>query len=384
MKIRAYNCLFGDCYCIDNLVDDPLFVDFGIHRRCKSSDKHIKRYNSIIEDISNFDSKDFLLTHYHEDHYSGLVRMMEDKKYHKSFGKVYLPFIPLREEQEKEAIQIIELILINGILRFRFDIDGLKKYSFIKLLESVYNATNKIVFLKRGDCINGRYKVLWPDVNVVVDDIKNYITIYGDFASKDGFANTDCILNPKSELNNISLKLLEIMRIETQGYDKSELDHLQKEYIGFAKRIADKIKESVAKSNNISNEHCIVFHNDINEYGLNILFTGDVGKQKIWTILEPQLHSSYSVIKVPHHGTAKHYHDFTKYLAEESYLLIPNGGIPKWKICSRYPDFSFDKPIMVCNSGCFCEKSKNTRKCICSKSRHVVDYTDIDFNVLKM
>ena len=355
MKIRAYNCQFGDCYCIFDSSANPLYVDFGIHRRCGYNSN---RYDSIIKDIKSFGQKDFLLTHYHEDHYSGLIRMMENNENHKTFGTVYLPFIPLDDEQTKEALLIIKLILTNGILRFKNDIEALKKLSFIRLLDSVYKATNEIVFLKKGNQLRDKYKVLWPEIGIVVEDI-----------------NRNNPLNPEvSEgLHSISIGLLGVLR----NKEDNRLRELQDEYISFASKVIKTIKFYVSKTNNISNEHCIVFHNIEEAEGENILFTGDLGKKRIWDKLERELHSSYFAIKIPHHGTAGYYHDFTNYVRENSYMLIPNGRAKGWEISGKYPESLHEKAFMVCNEGCICQK----RICICTNSKHVGDdgliYADI-------
>ena len=359
MKIRAYNCQFGDCYYILDNSANPLYVDFGIHKRCRCNSC---RYDSIIDDIRSFGRKDFLLTHYHEDHYSGFIRMMENDKNHKTFGRVYLPCIPLNSKQTKEALLIIKLILTNGILRFKHDIEALNKLSFIRLLDSVYKATDEIVFLKRDDQLRDKYKVLWPDTGMVVRDIE-----------KNNALNS--VIFDGQELDSISLGLLGVLRIGNK--EDNRLKELQEDYIGFASESVKKIKAYVSKTNNISNEHCIVFHNIEDTEGKNILFTGDLGKKRIWNMLERELHSSYSVIKIPHHGTARYYHDFTNRICEGSYLLIPNGGVPEWKICAKYAANLYNKTFMVCNEDCYCQQPI----CICINSKHVGDdgvaYSDI-------
>lgn len=368
MKIRAYNCLFGDCYCIYNADDNPLYVDFGIHKRCSSSDDgHNKQYNSIIKDINNLKCKDFLLSHYHEDHYSGFVKMMKDSKNHKTFNTVYLPFIPLEEGQTEEALLIIKTILMNGILRFKHDIKGLEKQSFIKLLDSVYKATDTIVFLKKGDKVNNKYTILWPEVDTVVNDINKSKTLKKD--SSEYF---------EKDLNGISRGLFDIIRTGSRNDNTYKLDRLQKEYISFASNIIYKIKTYVSKTNNISNEHCIVFHNERDEGGNNILFTGDMGKKTIWNKIEHDLHDSYSVVKIPHHGTTRYYHDFTNRAKKDSYILIPNGGISYWKICNMYADSLSNNAIMVCNEGCFCTKNGGNVKCPCKRTIFVKSLGHID------
>lgn len=194
---------------------------------------------------------------------------------------------------------------------------------------------------------------MWPDPGIVIDDINRNNPL--DSEVSDG-------------LHNLSIGLLGVLR----NKENNRLSELQEEYIGFASKIVKIIKIYVSKTNNISNEHCIVFHNIEDTEGENILFTGDLGKKSIWDILARELHSSYSVIKIPHHGTTGYYHDFTNLVRKDSYLLIPNGGIDRWKICDKYAGNLHNKVIVICNNGCYCQQPN----CIC-QSKHVSKWIDI-------
>ena len=73
MKIRMYECGFGDCFRLreENQVD--LYVDFGIHTSSWSGIDKINRFDNIIADMGK--DTDFLLTHYHDDHFNGAIYM---------------------------------------------------------------------------------------------------------------------------------------------------------------------------------------------------------------------------------------------------------------------------------------------------------------------
>ena len=82
---------FGDCFRIENEhVETPLYVDFGIHRRSSTltGAAETNRYEEIINDMPK--EKDFLLTHYHDDHFSGAVYMGQNYP-HEKFRDVYIP-----------------------------------------------------------------------------------------------------------------------------------------------------------------------------------------------------------------------------------------------------------------------------------------------------
>ncbi len=71
MNIRMYNCYFGDCFRVENSNGNDLLVDFGIHNASTSALNRDTRFNDIYNDL-NEESVDFLLSHYHEDHYNGV------------------------------------------------------------------------------------------------------------------------------------------------------------------------------------------------------------------------------------------------------------------------------------------------------------------------
>ena len=62
-----YKCAFGDCFKLEDDAGDVLYVDFGIHIRSMKKKDREARYDQIIQDIP--EKSDFLLTHYHADHY---------------------------------------------------------------------------------------------------------------------------------------------------------------------------------------------------------------------------------------------------------------------------------------------------------------------------
>lgn len=73
-EIKIYECGFGDCFRIANEYK-TLYVDFGTLSSSYKKEEREKKYNQIIEEMPEY--KDFLLTHYHQDHYSGAIYMAE-------------------------------------------------------------------------------------------------------------------------------------------------------------------------------------------------------------------------------------------------------------------------------------------------------------------
>ena len=108
MKIRMYECGFGDCFRIMQEGQRDLYVDFGMLQSNSSKSDREKKFDNIINEMN--EDKDFLLTHYHLDHFNGVLYMKRNRH---SFRHVYIPDvwnINYREEA-------FALLLLRDILR---------------------------------------------------------------------------------------------------------------------------------------------------------------------------------------------------------------------------------------------------------------------------
>ena len=92
MVTRMYNCYFGDCFRISNDGQKDLLVDCGIHPNsiCENKKTKKNRFDFIHSDKKEKNT-DFLLTHYHEDHYNGIISISKNHNY--KFDDVYIPDI---------------------------------------------------------------------------------------------------------------------------------------------------------------------------------------------------------------------------------------------------------------------------------------------------
>lgn len=358
MNIYMYNAQFGDCFLIKN-DGSSLMVDFGIYRRCltrkvvryvvpsavntstvySSTGKPIAYdrdcvYKDIIKQISKETSKNFLLTHYHEDHFSGLLYMYNNQKsvINPNFGIIYLPDVWSYGEVSNK---IVSLILLEQLLK-KATIGG--KITLLELVKYVCKGTHSVKLIKRGSKFEGdRYTALWPDmVNI------GYRAATGVIPQ---IEQTDSSLSKwLNRVEGISAELVELMqnieeadRLPIQDVD-SKCERLTMDANNIAREIESSINADLAlksvvnnaipKLNDFGNEISIVFHNTWSGEE-NLLFTGDITKRP-FTLIEKgygslMLHEHYKYIKLPHHGTEPHFYDFGKFRPQ--YLMFPNGKV---------------------------------------------------------
>lgn len=382
MKIYMYNDWFGDCFRIEE-GDKNLFVDFGIHAQCLNPPVFIKggRYSTayvdrdvlhkdIADEIVNYKVlPNLLLTHYHVDHYSGLLYMKDNGLKSPAFDTVYLPDIwGLADSRSIIALLFIENLLDNAKLSKR----GCTLLEFIKFL---CGHVNKIVLLRRGkDFENKKYKALWPDVNKV------------GAAAKDLISQID--INQMNEIFKITERIILIMEqmIEADNIHTlpknlfEELQGLTTDFneLSINDYIIGRLDE--IPLNSFRNSISVVFQN-AKSNNSNILFTGDLEKTHMKLIAKNydgivNTHNRYKLIKIPHHGTAKHYYDFSIYNPE--ILLFPNGKCcnNSYKISDKY-DADIKKLTDVkiyCSNSNWCEMNKigTFGYCNCSPNREII------------
>ena len=175
-KVEIYNAYFGDCIVLKDEDDDSnLLVDFGVHYISKVAKKYGSR-ECLLEEIENGIIKSYsnknislLITHFHEDHISGLIHMYKNKKCKNFFRNIYIaniwnnPFIV--------ASNLLEEMLLENELK-KCDLPRTTA-SLFDLLDFFSDNVQGIKLLKRGDLFeNDKYITLWPEI----DNKENYIS----------------------------------------------------------------------------------------------------------------------------------------------------------------------------------------------------------------
>ena len=374
MNIRMYNCYFGDCFNIDN----NLLVDCGIHT-CKDQSVRDQRFNDIYLDIQN-NEMDFLLSHYHVDHYNGIIYMV-GKDY--KFSNVYIPDI----WDINGSIDAISLHLLKGILNKSI---LNKETSIFTFLKSICAANGKVHFVKRGTRIQDKYVALWPSEKFIKDKAEKVF--------KDTIDDENISENHVTQLSGFSQQLQKIV------YDISDREYESGELIERLDLLEDEVSKTFNNFHNIEaksstkiklkdfeNNISIVFQNIDDVLNENVLFTGDFGNLKRkWRKIESnfdgnpncKMHKLYHVIKIGHHGTGRYYHSFVRRINADSVFMIPNDGSEmKWNICSDYSLNALSTGTQViCATNNSCE-AKNNNGGSCSCTNCIIIEPNIYFDV---
>ncbi len=355
MNIRMYDCKFGDCFRIDPEDDsyNSLYVDFGIQHKAFGKKLRESRYNEIINDMP--DHMDFILTHYHEDHYDGVVYLMNHQTQNKKvFENIYIPDI----WDLKCSVDIVKLILLKGLLGKYYINNKVTLFSF---LSAICSMKGRIHFVSFGDTVQDKYTILWPD--------KFFLNPCMDYHNE--------LLN---DLARQTVQIMQSIRSEdgrSSGNVVGLLDELNDRYLNIPK--PDGLNSNISnKLSRWENDISIVFHST-KDVTRNILFTGDIPRKYWWDIERNMIidrraiNSPYSVIKIPHHGTTRYYYDFASKVNNSSAVLIPNGNIHYWTIDYRYSLLapSIHRIVCSCNNSCSATCGHNCN-CNC-RNNQIID-----------
>lgn len=361
-EIKIYECGFGDCFRIANEYK-TLYVDFGTLSSSYKKEEREKKYNQIIEEMPEY--KDFLLTHYHQDHYSGAIYMAEQGE---KFDNVYIPDIWLMDSD----LKILRLDLARDLFLN-------KTYTLYDFLNAI--CKSNVYLVRAGRQIQNHFIALWPNnipvTNHSIEVVEKHIgadtwrelgeraeevrkIIYRIILFNNRInSNSD---NPYSE--NYKDDIQKIREELGSVYDEDSIEEIitvieeeKEKYLKIAENV-NSVNYPLIDLSKYGNSISIVFQNR-NEDMANILFTGDVGKTQVWDKIKNnkddkrKLKEKYDVIKVPHHGTSGYYFSFKNLIDEKSVLIIPNSlsKLERWGIDKRYFQDAKEKNCKIICSG---------------------------------
>lgn len=351
MNVRMYECGFGDCFRLreDNQVD--LYIDFGIHASSWKGIEKVKRFDQIISDMG--EKKDFLLTHYHDDHFNGVIYMAANSEHR--FENVYISDV----WDMPESVQVTGLTLLREI--FTRSVIS-ENNTIINFLKSICTRHSRIYFISRNIKFhNNQYIALWPKKDYVA---KKALEIFEKLQDKLNKKILKEIISIASQLNSIVLSYSRDGVMENYETQFTELqERLLKVQTEFEKLYKGNYDNNIQyKLTKFGNYISIVFQN-CHQGNRNVIFTGDFGKKRNWSFIEKnrdnnvEMHPHYDIVKVPHHGTNSYYHSFRRRIDGMSTLMIPNGyGNSRWNISPNYNRDSIvvkNKTVCAYNKKCF-------------------------------
>lgn len=403
-SVRCYNAYFGDCYAITD-DEDKLVVDFGIQKFSKILDGITidDQLEAITNDlIMYYSNSEMLITHFHYDHICGFVRMVDMSSGRGIFNKIYIPNV--WGFPKVVATNLMESIIAS----YLYDKEKLVRYSagntsLLELINHlVKNGVRNVYNLKRGDKffknkyitllpdddilskINGEYKDIRSQLEKLIDDIFSSI-------ETDEENTTNPISGYLDDLEDFAEQIAQIFDSESINLDENQdaIENIYNNYSAFEKEFLnylagintkdflDALGKILKRLNKRGNRISIVFQNiDDNE---NILFTGDAERTDLNRILglspsKPELKfkKEYKYLKLPHHGTERHYVDYTSYNITANNVLIPNAKVKgqQWVIAEQYGSFGENKYCSVANN-CDCMLSCNNLVG-CTSVRHTI------------
>ena len=341
-QIKCYNVGFGDCFLCKNNTEDgaKMLVDFGGTQNFKTVKNDLKMEFSCAE------KRYLVLSHLHQDHYSGLrkITAKKDKKLFQ-FDEIYLS-----DYIASGGIEFMGEVLLstpnNTLLNLARTI-----LKIPALLSGYVKKDTKVYFLCQGNIVRNAlcdFEVLLPLKNnrLYINHRGNFEGLIGSFAQK--YINL---------LNYVPYTNGETSSIQVYSDNLGEeIDHLIDDLIQEGQKIDVSVDEKILKErfDNYHNSLSLAFHElSVPNYE-NVLFLGDAEPTDIdFLVKSGKVANQYCFVKVQHHGTKKHFYNALPYA---KYYAITNGGSRAgWELTALYDACYGKNSTLVCSNRSNCE-----------------------------
>ena len=318
----------GLCMAIFVMSGEVVQIDCG-------GKKEESAFNGLRRILNHFFRSDvFILSHFHVDHYNGLLYASVNRHVYYPFRvrEVYYPRIPEFREKEK----FLRYLFTMNLLVFGSE-TGLMAYDF---LQTISRLNNSMPFWKRqlskGDLIdvNGSiFEVLWPPA--VIDDVKALSDI------RRALEDFEKALQEDKETKQLHdyVKDEGIFRVYLEeGGERSEFEqrNYKSTYEKLKRRKLPQVVQDANKSlMKAANHLCLALFEDN-----RLLFLGDTEKSEIKQIvgdLISRRREKFFIFITPHHGT--HWHNSLRRI-RCVYSITSNGSKLCPKMKSQFKEIS--------------------------------------------
>ncbi|MGH2666187.1 hypothetical protein [Flavobacterium sp.] len=263
---------------INNKSHHDLTVDFG-------GDENVHSY-------CYFDNS-FLLSHFHADHYNGILNCHHHPFCHWNLENFYHPAMPTFAEAKEFFMSLLTM-------NIRISNNHPIQNTIFDYVRRLNRRPLNFRAVSKGDivvCGRRKYEILWPPKELIEEDaltdIRNAIKDFEEAKESD---------RQLSEIyQNISLRYAEVENINNiEAENTSDINRLT-EFEGNLSEIVQKANKSLRKA---SNRLSIAFRQDD-----NLLFLGDLESSEINSVVTDLVNNHntvYDILIAAHHGT--HWH----------------------------------------------------------------------------
>lgn len=403
MLLTMYKVGFGDCFKFEETISKSIInntssfecqnsISYKMLVDCGSKNAELSgfgKFDKFVDFVYNdiFISPDTeqvkryaLLTHFHEDHYKGFLKLSDKLKNDEDkFDKFYVPYITW---SNKKALIFVKAAVYLYCFGLKQEESSFFLFKQIQMLRNSVKNLSDICCLKTDDTFkfgNVKFKVLWPEFpkGTHAKKIENLL------------AKIDDVINNKNELSMLTDKFLNNLSrfyelINNNDKKKSNdteqiIDEILKSQQDFLRLLNTQRNTFTEKSNDFFSmieKLKTLFKEGVNATSIvfcdnncKLLMMGDVTSdvidthlfKKNWEYIKSE-DVVFNYLKAPHHGTGTHY---TINIPATKKILVSTGKFGSYgKISDDYYEHRLSEGSKICTSGNdWCNVIKKGKRC---------------------
>lgn len=357
MDIKMYDVNWGEAILYDD-GHGKILVDCG----SKFYPKGDMAYNAVKNDFS-FGKDALLITHFDEDHYNGVISMVDAGK---RLNRVFLPkYLFLKKDGKlRYTDSYFASIIYFHLLGKKRKLDSLHR-----LIISLIRTANNIKSVAHGDCIHfgsTRFNIIWPkeDALLPFDSLAAELRAICVEALRDSPNSIERLNENVNEYTNVFVDFYRAIEMEMDG------NNIEMLYEGVLSRLNDAYENLLSYEDEvdliINDENSKVVNSKLSSFirsqndcsvvfckGEEVLALGDVSNKVVKHLIgDGRIADYYKYMKASHHGTVAYY---SPLLPKAKYVFISNNGTARrnWKISDEYARKYKDK--------CYCTNTDRVR-----------------------